>query len=159
MAGCPTRGTAPGSTSSATASTRRLTRGAERTPRKLFPPGPTTRSVVERLSPAKQECRHEGVLLRGLDGQAGERQRRGQRDVVALGARGGGAAVRRVRGVHPHRGLDQARQLVIVGAILELDPEPVTDGARRTAVPAGQGHLAGRGRGGPLGGGRSGLGS
>ena len=45
-------------------------------------------------------------MLRGrLDRERGQRERHGERDVVALGARGRGPTVRGMRLVHPHRRL------------------------------------------------------
>jgi len=61
------------------------------------------------------------VLVRWLDGERGKRERSGERDVVAVGARGGGATIRGVRRVHPHRGLDEAPELRVVRPFLELD--------------------------------------
>src|SRR5438093_11870942 len=97
----------------------------------------------DRVAPAGEERGHEGVLVRGLDGERGERERRGERDVVAAGARGGGAPIRGVRRVHPHRGLDQASELRVARPFLELDAERVV---RRPARSGGtrQGTVAGR---------------
>src|SRR5436190_1529903 len=64
---------------------------------------------------------------------AGVAERRGEREMIALRARGDGATVRRVRLVDPHRRFHQARQLRIVWARLELDAQAV---ARRLARAA-----------------------
>ena len=70
-----------------------------------------TAVATERLAPAGQELREELLALAGLGGERRESHAHGEGHVVALGARGHGAAVGRVRGVHPDRRLFEPSQL------------------------------------------------
>ncbi|MEK7715499.1 MAG: hydantoinase B/oxoprolinase family protein, partial [candidate division NC10 bacterium] len=117
---------------------------------------PRALPAVEGGAPAREERGDERVLLRRLDGERCEGERRGERDMIALRARGDRAAVRRVRLVDPHRGFHEAAQLGIARARLELDAEAVarrpSRAARRGQVRLGRaglhGFLALRRRGG-----------
>ena len=83
----------------------------------------TGRRAGDRFAPAGEESRDERVFSRRLDGKRGKRQRDGERDVVALRARSGGAPVSRMRPVDKNRGFHEAAEFGIVGAVLELNCE------------------------------------
>src|SRR5262245_7688820 len=69
---------------------------------------------LDRRAPAGEERDDERVLLRGIDGERRERERDGERDVVALGSGDDGAAIRGMRLVDPDGRLDQVRELGLV---------------------------------------------
>src|SRR5262245_10325602 len=53
------------------------------------PPPAAARSPIDGLAPAREERRDERMLLRRVDGQRRQRQRDGDRHVIALGPRRG----------------------------------------------------------------------
>src|SRR5439155_8481997 len=84
-------------------------------------------------------------MLRGrLDRERGQRERHGERDVVALGARGRGPTVRGMRLVHPHRRLDETSELGVTAAGLELDAESEPRGTPRVGRARQRGTARGR---------------
>src|SRR5262249_49284494 len=99
-------------------------------------PSPSAWWARERIAPARQEDGDERVGVLGLDRERGERHGHGEREVIALRARGRRAPVRRVGVVDPHRRLHEPAELGIVGAGLELERESEAGGAP-AATPAG----------------------
>ncbi len=83
----------------------------------------------------REELRDERVLVLGADRERRERERDGQRDVIAGRARRRRARVGGMRLVDPDRAVDQPPKLGIVRARLELQEQPV---ARQTPA-AGHG--------------------
>jgi 3-isopropylmalate/(R)-2-methylmalate dehydratase small subunit len=80
---------------------------------------------LDRRAPAGQERRDERVLLRGIDGERRQRERDGERDMVALGSGGDGAPIRGMCLVDPHRRFNQMRELRLLRPRLEGDAESV----------------------------------
>src|SRR5437588_4061924 len=89
---------------------------------------------ADRLPPARQKRRHERMLLRGLDGYARECHRDREREMIALGARRERAPIGRMGVVYPHRALDEAAEVGVLGTRLELDREAEPNGSLRSSL-------------------------
>lgn len=105
--------------------------------------------MLHRFAPVGEKRRHEGPLLRRFRCKSRQRHGDRERDVIALGPRGGGATTGGMRLVDPHGRLDEAGELGVVGARVELDGETEPGGA--PGRPAGGRFHVGRERRGRFG--------